>query len=288
VSPAVALALASGALVVLATRDLAREAIPLARRGMPRVAAVGAGLAGTLVRAGREGRAPGAVERRRLLLAGAGVAFLAGTAVAGAWIGLAAATAGPSVVARTLHARRRAYGRAVDRGAAAIALTVADALTGGHSLRGALAEAARGLDGPPGRELRRVAAELELGASTEDALDAMRARVRSPALDVVVAAALVQRRAGGDLAGLLRAAARAFEDQLRLEGEVRAATAQARFTGWVVVALPVGAAVLAEMASPGYLMGLSRSFLTAWLAGLALVMQVVAGIAIRRIGRVRA
>ena len=87
----------------------------------------------------------------------------------------------------------------------------------------------------------------------------MRRRIGSPAIDVIVAGALLQRRAGGDLAQLLRSSARAFEDELRLLGEVRAATAQARFTGLVVVLLPLGGAGFAELASPGFVAGLSRS-----------------------------
>ena len=103
-----------------------------------------------------------------------------------------------------------------------------------------------------------------------------------------MAACLVQRRAGGDLARLLRDCARAFEDQPRLADEVRAATAQARFTGLLVVVLPLGGALLAELASPGFLAGLAGSPLTAWLVGLALVLQVAAAVLIRRLGRVQA
>jgi hypothetical protein len=55
-----------------------------------------------------------------------------------------------------------------------------------------------------------------------------------------------------------------------------------------VVLLPLGGALLAELASPGYLSGLAGSFLTAWLAGLALAMQLLAAVLIRRLGRVRA
>jgi len=43
--------------------------------------------------------------------------------------------------------------------------------------------------------VRRVAAGLELGARTEDALEAMRARIRSHSIDTIVGAALLQRRA---------------------------------------------------------------------------------------------
>ena len=125
------------------------------------------------------------------------------------------------------------------------------------------------------------------GAATQDTLQAMGARVRSPRLDTVVAACVLQRRAGGDLARLLRESARSMEEQSRLEGELRAATAQARFTGLLVVALPLGGALLAELASPGWAAGLWSSFLTGWLVGIALFLQLLAAFLIRRLGRVR-
>ncbi|MEA2378818.1 MAG: tight adherence protein, partial [Thermoleophilaceae bacterium] len=102
-----------------------------------------------------------------------------------------------------------------------------------------------------------------------------------------VTACVLQRRAGGDLGRLMRETARAMEEQSRLEGELSAATAQARFTGVLVVALPLGGAMLAGLASPGWLRGLWSSFLTAWLVGVALFLQVLAAVLIRRLGRVR-
>jgi tight adherence protein B len=102
-----------------------------------------------------------------------------------------------------------------------------------------------------------------------------------------VAACVLQRRAGGDLAGLLRDSARAMEDQSRLEDEVRSATAQARFTAMLVVLMPVGGGLLAELASPGWFAGLWSSFLTAWLVGIALMLQLTAAVLTRRLGRVR-
>lgn len=282
------LAFAAGLLGTLAAADLARASGAALRVRAPALVRTAATLAETVARAGREGRDPDAAERRRLLAAGGAGALLLGTLVAGPAPGLALATAGPWAVARLLRARRERYRRAVEAGAPAMALAIADALGGGHSLRGAIERAASDLGGAAGHELRRVAAELSLGAPTDDALEAMRARCRSHAVDTIVAAALLQRRAGGDLARLLRDCARSFEDHARVLADARAASAQARFTGAVVVALPLGAAALAELASPGYLAGLAGSFLTAWLVGLALVLQVAAAVAIRRLARVRA
>jgi tight adherence protein B len=241
-----------------------------------------------VVTLGREGRDPGVAERRRLLLAGAGLALVAGWTMVGPYAGLALACGGPWAVARGLRARRERFRQAVDRGVPAMALAVADALAGGHSLRSALGEATRPTAGAVRHELVRVGNELALGAPTDSALEAMRARGRSPRLDTFVAACVLQRRAGGDLARLLRDSARAMEEDARLEGELRAATAQARFTGVLVAGLPLGGGALAELASPGWIASLWSSLLTAWLVGVALVLQLVAAVLIRRLGRVPA
>lgn len=281
------LAFAAGCLCVAGGAATLAEVVDVVRQRLPHVAMAGSALVDAVLRVGREGRSPGAAERRRMLVAGAGGSFAAAWLVLGLLPALAAAAFGPLAVSRVLASGRERYRRAVDRGAASVATALADALSGGHSLRGAIASAAGGLDGPAGVELRRVVGELALGARTEDALEAMRARVRSHGIDTIVAASLLQRTAGGDLAGLLRECARAPEDHARLEHDARAATAQARFTGVIVVLLPFGGALLAELASPGYLGHLGGSFLTAWLGGLALVMQVAAALLIRRLGKVR-
>jgi tight adherence protein B len=281
------LAFLAGASAGLALCELGGVALAPLVAGGPRWLRALAALVETLVRVGREGRDPGALERRRLLIGGAAVAFVAGLATFGPLAGVALAAAGPLVVARVLAARRRRYRAAVDAGVPEMAVAIADALAGGRSLRAALGEAAAGVGGAAGHELGRTAAELAAGAATDGALEAMRRRARSPGMDTLVAACLLQRRAGGDLARLLRESARALEDQARLEDEVRAATAQARFTALIVVLLPLGGAVLAELASPGWFAGLWSSFLTAWLVGIALVLQAVAAILMSRLARAR-
>jgi tight adherence protein B len=283
VSEAAALAFLAGTAGALAVGDGIGGGASLVRERARGLAALGH----AFLRVGREGRDPGAAERRRLLAAAAVASFLAGTVVVGPVAGLLLAAGAPWLAGRALRLRRERYRAAVDEGAAGIALALADALAGGHSLRGAIAEAAGAVPGPGGRELVRVAGELAAGARTDAGLEALRSRAGSERVDTLVAACLLQRRAGGDLARLLRDCARSFEDHARLAGEVRTATAQARFTGAIVVFLPAGGALLAELASPGFLAGLWSSLLTAWLVGLALGLQVAAAVLIRRIGRVR-
>ena len=282
------LAFTAGSLGAVAASDLLREAGSTAQSHAPGLARACARLVDTVLRTGREGRDPGAAERRRLLVAGGVAAGVAGWAAVGPVAGTAAAVAGPFALSRLLRAGRERYRAAAGAGAGTIATALADALSGGHSVRGAVAAAAPAIEGPAGAELRRAAAELELGARTDDALEAMRRRIRAHGIDTVVAALLLQRASGGDLARLLRDCARSLEEEARVEADARAATAQARFTGLIVVLLPLGGALLAELATPGFVAGLAGSFLTAWLAGLALLLQLVAAVLIRKLGSVRA
>jgi tight adherence protein B len=242
--------------------------------------------AAPLARAGRHGREPTAPERRRMALTAAAALAAAGWMVAGPLAAAVLACAGPWLAIAAVRARRRRYLAAVQAGAPAVARALADALAGGHSIRGAVAAAGGGVGGPAGAQLGAAARRLELGETTEAALEGLREAAGGGAYDAIVAAALLQRQAGGDLARLLRSLATTLEDSARLERDARAATAQARFTGTLVVSLPAGAALLAELADPGYLASLVRAPLTAWLAGCALVFQLAAVVAIRRLARV--
>jgi tight adherence protein B len=235
----------------------------------------------------REGRAPTVPERRRLALVGAGALLAGGWLVAGPIVGAACAAGGPLVVGRLVRVRRARWRTELAHAAPVAARALADALAGGHAVRGALAVAAEGgVPGAAGVELRAAARALALGARTEDVLERLRARARAPAWDTIVAAIGLQREAGGDLAGLLRSIAAGLEDAARVEADARSATAQARFTAWLVALLPVGAAALAELADPGFVVALLRAPLAPWLLGAAAVCELLACVLIGRIARV--
>jgi tight adherence protein B len=235
----------------------------------------------------REGRVPTVPERRRLALVGAGALLAGGWLVAGPLAGVACAAGGPMGVGRLLRARRERWRADLARAAPGAARALADALAGGHAVRGALTVVAEGgLPGAAGAELRAAARALALGARTEDVLERLRGRAGAPAWDTIVAAILLQRDAGGDLARLLRSIAGRLEEAARMEADARSATAQARFTAWLVALLPVGAAALAELADPGYVVALVRAPLAPWLLGAAATCQLVACVLINRIARV--
>ncbi len=268
----------AGALLAMA----AREAV----LAFPAVAAWLRLAVEPLRRAGREGYAPSSRERRRLAALGAVAAILAGWLLGGLEVALPLSVAGPGLVAWAISSRRRRYRAAVERSLPEVATAVADSLAAGRSLRASLPAAAAYLDGPPAAELARLGTELDLGAGTATAVAAWRARMRSERVDAFAAALLSQRLAGGDLAGLLRRFAAGAAERDRVADDAKSATAQARFTGLLVVAMPSGGALFAELVQPGFLAKLMGSPASAALLAMAAGLQVIGFVAIRRLSRV--
>jgi tight adherence protein B len=275
--PAVAGAIAGG-LLALAARE-ALLASPAAARWLQAALE-------PLRRAGREGYAPSVIERRRLAALGMAAAALGGWFLAGLALALPLLAVGPALAGWAISSRRRRYRRAVERALPEVATAVADSLAAGRSLRAALATVAGSLDGPPAAELARLGAELDLGTPTADAVASWRQRMRSERVDGFAAVLLSQRLAGGDLAGLLRRFGAAAAERDRALEDARSATAQARFTGLLVVAMPTGGAVFAELLQPGFVAGLLGSPPAAMLLALAAALQLAGFVAIRRLSQV--
>jgi tight adherence protein B len=255
--------------------------------------------------AGRVGRPPTAPERRRLAVVAAGTLLAAGWLVAGPAAGILLGTAGPTAVGPALAARRRRWRRALGDGVPGVARALADALAGGHSIRGALealgggghalgtspladptSDRSDGLSGPVGAELRTVAHRLALGVPTEAVLVGLRDRAGHPAWDTLVAAILLQREAGGDLAGLLRSIAESAEHARRVEADARGLTAQARATARLVAGLPCVALAMSELLAPGTLGALVADPRSRVLLLMAATLAAAALVAIGRIARV--
>jgi len=277
-TPAVLVAAAAGGLGALAVRE--------ALLASPAVSAWVRLALEPLRRVDREGYAPSSLERRRLTVLGTGAAVLAGWFLGGWPLALPLAVAGPAAVGWMIAGRRRRYRRRVERSLAEVATAIADSLSAGRSLRASLGSAVASLDGPAASELAQLAGELELGGATSEVLERWRRRMRSQRVDALVAALLSQRLAGGDLAGLLRRFAAGAAEQERVAEEAKSATAQARFTGLLVVAMPTGGALFAELLEPGFLAKLLASPPSAVLLVLAAALQLLGFLAIRRLAQV--
>jgi tight adherence protein B len=278
----VALAAVAAALAVLACADaLGALAAAGPLRALERLLAPARA-------AGRDGQAPARAERRRLAVLSTLTLAAAGWLVLGPAGAVLLAAAGPLAAVTLVRARRGRWRRALAGDAPAACRAVADALSGGASLPAALASAARdgALAPAAAGALGGLSAAVAAGAPLDEALRGLALRAGPGPWEALVAALLLQRRSGGDLARLLRDLAEHAEAGVRAEAEAREASAQARLTARIVVALPLLGALLAEAAAPGSLALVLSDPLPRLLCAAALGLQLAALVLVRRIARV--
>jgi tight adherence protein B len=109
----------------------------------------------------------------------------------------------------------------------------------GGTVPTALAALAHG-DGLLAADFARVETRIGLGAPLPAALDAW-ARERSvPGVDAAAGALALGASLGGRTAGALDGLASSLRDRLAVAAEVRALSAQARYSAWVIGLAPVG------------------------------------------------
>ena len=112
-------------------------------------------------------------------------------------------------------------------------------LRAGYSTLQAMEAVSKELPAPISDEFRRVVQEIQLGVTTEKALDNLMRRIPSDDLDLVVTAMNVQREVGGNLAEILETISHTIRDRVKLKGEIRVMTSQQSYTGKFLSVLPI-------------------------------------------------
>ena len=160
-------------------------------------------------------------------------------------------------------------------------------LRAGHSLSMALKMMGEELAEPLAGEFRRCYDQHSLGQALEDGLKDITARVESPDLAFLVTAILIQRQTGGDLSVVLNNISEMIRQRVRLTQQVRAKTAEGRFTGYILVAFPVAMFCLTYFLNPKYSETLLYTSSGRMLLGVAIALEVIGLFAIRKVTQVR-
>ena len=159
-------------------------------------------------------------------------------------------------------------------------------LRAGHSLPVGLNMMGDELPAPLCEEFGRCHDQIALGQSAEKALTDMCDRVESTDFAFFVTAVLVQRQTGGDLAQVLDNITGMLRQRIGLQNQVRAKTAEGRFTGYILAAFPLIMFVITYVMSPESAGVLVTTFTGKIMLGLALVMCAVGLFVIKKITRV--
>ena len=157
------------------------------------------------------------------------------------------------------------------------------AIRAGHPLSAGFKMVAEELKDPISTEFQRTFEEQRFGLPFDDAIIAMADRVQLIDVRILVTAILIQREVGGNLAEVLDNLATVIRARFTIRRQLRVYTAQGRFSGYTLAVLPIIVGFVIYALNPGYMTLLFTHPIGKLLVFLAVVMQIVGFLWIRKI-----
>jgi tight adherence protein B len=108
---------------------------------------------------------------------------------------------------------------------------------------------------------------------------------RVPNLDLkfFVTSVSIQRQTGGDLAEILDRIGHVIRERIKIQGQVRALSAEGRLSGIVLIALPIGLFLLLLWMKPDYVRLLWTDPMGIRMSVFAIILMLIGAFAIRKI-----
>ena len=160
---------------------------------------------------------------------------------------------------------------------------IASSLRAGHAFTSGVQMVSDEVADPTGAEFRLLFDQQNFGMPLPDALKAFAARV--PLLDArfFITAVLTQREAGGNLAEVLDNLSGLIRERSRVKRQVRVTSAHGRITGWVLSMMPPILFFMMMLVAPEHMDTFVTDPLGVRMILVALVLQVIGTLAIRKI-----
>lgn len=153
----------------------------------------------------------------------------------------------------------------------------------GHAFSEALHQVSSEMPDPIAMEFRITFEEQKLGLSTKVALDRMVERVPLPDLRLCVVAMHIQRETGGNLAEILERVANTIRDRFKLMEDFRTMTTSSRASAWILSGMPFALVFLLSAINPEYMSKLLYDPRGHIVIAVAIVLQLIAIVLIRKI-----
>ena len=150
---------------------------------------------------------------------------------------------------------------------------LARALKAGHAFTGSMKLATENFEEPLGTEFARTLEEVNFGVSTNDALKNLLDRVDSQDLRYFVVSVILQRETGGNLAEIMESISRIIRERFKFRDKLRVLSAEGKFSGVLLCALPFLIMAYLQVVNPTYLEILLTDSLGQIIAGVSASMM---------------
>lgn len=164
---------------------------------------------------------------------------------------------------------------------------LARSLRAGQSLGFGFNMVADEMSAPIAKEFGRVFEEQNLGVPLDETLNSLTNRVPNLDLKFFATAVVLQRQTGGDLAEILDKIGALIRDRFRIWGQVQALTGEGRLSGVVLLALPFVLFLAVYQLNPDYLQVLFTDVMGKKMLAVAIIMQIIGALVIRKIVNIK-
>lgn len=160
---------------------------------------------------------------------------------------------------------------------------LARALRSGHALTSGLEMVSTEMDDPIKSEIGAAVDEINLGLTFQEAFENLCARVPSTDLRFFTISVLIQRETGGNIAEILDNISRLIRERIQFARQVKALTAEGRYSAGVLICLPIFLFIYIYFANYTYLSLLWSEELGKYMMFGAVISQLVGAYLIKRI-----
>jgi tight adherence protein B len=146
-------------------------------------------------------------------------------------------------------ARRR---KAFDAQLSPTMLSISNGLKAGYTFGQTIDLVSKSCGDPMAEELARVVRETQLGRPIVEAMAKMVDRNDSEEMRLLLSAIQIQAQTGANLAKIIDKIENTVRERIRIKGEIKTLTGQARASGWILIILPFALAGILAMIAPTY------------------------------------
>ena len=164
---------------------------------------------------------------------------------------------------------------------------LARVLQAGHSFSTGIQMMSEELPDPLKSEFLRCYEQHSLGQPLEESLKDMATGIESTDFAFFITAVLIQRQTGGDLSEVLKNISNMIRQRIRLAQQLKAKTAEGRFTGYILVAFPAVMFVVVAFLNPPYAHSLTNTTIGQKMLCVAFGLQMLGLWAIRKLTTVK-
>ncbi len=162
-------------------------------------------------------------------------------------------------------------------------LMLSNALKATPSIGEALRSTSQLMTAPWSEELDIMVKEIDLGTPIDETLQGAANRLKSRSVAAALSTVIIARQTGGDLSKVLEESAATLRERFRLEGVLRAKTAEGRGQAFVLAAVPFFLMGMIHLLDPAWLAPLTASATGYAIVGVAAGMWIAAVIIARQI-----